>query len=188
VGNRVRGQGIVVLFSRASRCYDAPPADDRRPALSETKDRPRPQDIRVIDRRMFTPDGVPRAGGPEEEPDPAPPARARDMSSPTAPATPRGAAPNARDQQQAAVQWRNLILNLATTAALNLGEEIPGHPLGQAAEIDLEGARQMIDLLQALQIKTRGNLNADESGLLESLLYDLRAKFLSVQTRAPKKS
>ena len=143
----------------------------------------------MIDRRMFTPDGVPRAtGAPAEEPEPAAESTLPPPVAAAAPAAPVGPAPNARDQQQAAVQFRNLVLNLATTAALNLGEEIPGHPLGHPGAVDLEGARQMIDLLQALQIKTRGNLNAEESGLLESLLYDLRAKYLSLQTRAPKKS
>ena len=145
----------------------------------------------MIDRRKFSPDGTPRDGGTTAEeshaadPVPAlhPPAASTPSASQEAPA---GPAPTAREVQQAAAQFRNLVLNLATTAAANLGE-IP-NPFTQQIEIDVEGARQVIDLIRALQIKTRGNLNAEESGLLESLLYDLRAKFLSLQTRTAKKS
>ncbi len=158
--------------------------------LSDSKEGTRPQDIRVIDRRKFAPDGTPRDAGTAAEdfhaadPVPAfhPPASA---PAPASPEAPTGPAPTGREVQQAAAQFRSLVLNLATTAAANLGE-IP-NPFTQQTEIDIEGARQVIDLIRALQIKTRGNLNTEESGLLESLLYDLRAKFLSLQTRAAKK-
>ena len=77
-------------------------------------------------------------------------------------------------------------MNLATTAAANLGE-MP-NPFTQQTEIDLEGARQVIDLLLALQTKTRGNLTVEEERLLDSLLYDLQMKFVALQTRVSKPS
>jgi hypothetical protein len=35
-------------------------------------------------------------------------------------------------------------------------------------------AKQTIDLLGMLEEKTRGNLTAEESGMLKNILYDLR--------------
>jgi hypothetical protein len=44
----------------------------------------------------------------------------------------------------------------------------------------LELARQNIDLLEMIQQKTKNNLTADESSLLERVLYEVRTKFLEV--------
>ncbi len=44
--------------------------------------------------------------------------------------------------------------------------------------VDLEGARQFIDILGILQDKTRGNLDAREAALLDGALYDLRMKYV----------
>lgn len=46
---------------------------------------------------------------------------------------------------------------------------------------DLEAARHVIDTLAMFREKTRGNLSADESNLLDTVVHDLRIRF--VQTR-----
>lgn len=46
---------------------------------------------------------------------------------------------------------------------------------------DLEAARHVIDTLAMLREKTRGNLTTDESNLLDTVVHDLRIRF--VQTR-----
>jgi hypothetical protein len=56
-----------------------------------------------------------------------------------------------------------------------VGDPETGAPSG---EKNLPFARQTIDTLEMLQAKTRGNLEADEAQLLESLLYDLRMRFV----------
>jgi hypothetical protein len=43
---------------------------------------------------------------------------------------------------------------------------------------DLEAAHQMIDIRAILKEKTEGNLSAEESHLLENVLYELRMKFM----------
>jgi len=158
--------------------------------VTDTKDpQKKREEIRVVDRRTFTQDGQRRVpDAPAEEPVPAaagPPV--------PAPAGERGkrrdaspAAPASRAEQVASAHFKNLVLNLATTAAANLGE-MPS-PFTQKTEIDIEGARQVIDLLQALHLKTRGNLTAEETSLLDSLLYDLQMKYVSLQTKASKPS
>ena len=146
-------------------------------------------EIRVVDRRMFTPDGQRRTpdAPPEESaaPHPAPAAAGPVRSAPGG--APRVAsAPQSREEQAASAQFVNLVRNLAATAAANLGE-MPNPFTGQV-EMDLDGARQVIDLLQALQIKTRGNLTADESRLLETLLYDLKIAIVNQQKQKTSKT
>lgn len=66
-------------------------------------------------------------------------------------------------------------LSMQTLVALG---ELP-HPATGRQEEDLEQARYLIDVLGMLQQKTKGNLSGEESALLESLLYELRMKYVS---------
>ena len=158
--------------------------------MGDRKEGDKASEIRVIDRRMFTPEGERRSpdSPPEDIPIPvAPPAAAPPAAAPGKPGRPAaGAPPASREEQVASAHLKNLILNLATTAAANLGE-IP-NPFTRQTEVDADGARQVIDLLQALQLKTRGNLGAEEHELLESLLYDLKSKYVALQSKARKPS
>lgn len=72
------------------------------------------------------------------------------------------------------------MLSLAATAAMHFGDRLePGaEDLGPP---DLAAAGQMIDILALLEEKTRGNLTPDEQQLIETVLYELRLRFV----RAP---
>ncbi|MGH6741931.1 MAG: DUF1844 domain-containing protein, partial [Bradyrhizobium sp.] len=63
------------------------------------------------------------------------------------------------------------------TQALALLGEIPD-PVERAVRVDLDAARQLIDIVGILQEKTRGNLDAGEAALLDGALYDLRMKYV----------
>lgn len=155
--------------------------------MTESREPPKQHDaIRVVDRRLFNADGELRdPSRPEEPPAPvAPPAPPPGTARSGPRETPRPVSGVPGGDRLASAHFRNLVMNLATTAAANLGE-IPS-PFTQRTEIDLEGARQVIDLLRALQDKTRGNLTSDEERLLDSLLYDLQMKYVALQTRATK--
>ncbi|MGW8179049.1 MAG: DUF1844 domain-containing protein, partial [bacterium] len=65
----------------------------------------------------------------------------------------------------------------ATTALAHLGE-VADPATGEKTE-NLVAAKQMIDILSLLEEKTKGNLESDEERLLESLLYELRMKYLN---------
>jgi hypothetical protein len=70
-----------------------------------------------------------------------------------------------------------LVLSLASTAAIHFGDL--ADPLsGERAEPNLDGARQMIEILGLLEQKTRGNLTAEERQILEQVLYELRLRFV----------
>ncbi len=69
------------------------------------------------------------------------------------------------------------ITTLALQASVALGQ-VP-HPTTNKKEEDLAQAKFLIDTLGMLKEKTKNNLNSDETGLLENLLYELRMQFIS---------
>jgi hypothetical protein len=69
------------------------------------------------------------------------------------------------------------VLSLASTAAIHFGD-MPDPISGETASQNLEGAKQMIDILTLLDEKTRGNLSAEERQVLEQVLYELRLRFV----------
>jgi len=81
--------------------------------------------------------------------------------------------PDATDapRELPAVTFASLVVSLATSAMGNMGE-------GPGGATDLELARHSIDILGLLRDKTKGNLDDDESKLLETVLYEARMKFL----------
>jgi uncharacterized protein DUF1844 len=74
------------------------------------------------------------------------------------------------------VTFSSLVLMFGTTALVHLGVT-PDPGSGQKSP-DLNQSKQIVDLLEVLQEKTKGNLTPEESGLLESLLFDLRMRYL----------
>jgi hypothetical protein len=97
------------------------------------------------------------------------------------PAAPAPAAGDAAGDAQAAallppVDFHTFILSLGSSALLHLGEL--EHPEGGATEKDLPLAKHTIDILVMLEEKTKGNLSTAEERLMESLLYDLRLRYV----------
>ena len=81
------------------------------------------------------------------------------------------------------VTFSSLVMSLATTAAVHFGD-LADPATGQSGEPNIEGARQMIEILGILQEKTKGNLDPDEATILERVLYELRMLFVEVQRNA----
>lgn len=74
------------------------------------------------------------------------------------------------------VTFSTFVLSLASSALVQLGE-VPDPETGKTA-LDPEMARHSIDVLEMLQQKTRDGLDDDERRLLDSLLYELRMKYV----------
>ena len=85
----------------------------------------------------------------------------------------------ARDASSAlpAVDFHTFVLSLGSSALLHLGEL--EHPDGGPAEKDLPLAKHTIDILSMLEEKTKGNLTSAEEKLMQSLLYDLRLRYVN---------
>lgn len=124
--------------------------------------------FKVEDRRKFTSEGEPVKA---EEGTPPPKQDKRQEP------------PDRRERQQSGhakeptIDFASFIMSLAASAMAYLGE-VTDPSTGERME-NLEGAQQMIDILTLLQTKTAGNLEPDEKQLLESLLYELRMKYLT---------
>ena len=79
--------------------------------------------------------------------------------------------------EESALTFIGFVLSLASTAAIHFGD-MPDPITGERAEVNLEGAAQMIEILALLDQKTRGNLTAEERQFLEQVLYELRLRFI----------
>jgi hypothetical protein len=77
------------------------------------------------------------------------------------------------------IDFATLVMSLSQTALVHLGAA-PNPESSGPAEIDLELARQTIDLLDVLQEKTKGNLSGEEERLLNESLFDLRTRFVQI--------
>ena len=84
------------------------------------------------------------------------------------------------NQEGPSIEFAGFILSLATTAAVHFGD-LADPNTGQTAEQNLPAARQMIQIIEMLQEKTKGNLAEPESKLVEDLLYELRMRFVQAQ-------
>lgn len=131
--------------------------------------------FRVIDRRLFTEQGELRQEALEEE------AReavkdAATLKEPPAPASP-DTAPAAGSPKRSAA-FESLIRMLGSNAAMVLGayaDPRTGQPM-----IDPDAARELIDMLDALHEKTKGNLAPEEDTILLDLLGKLKLTYLEV--------
>lgn len=75
------------------------------------------------------------------------------------------------------VDFSSFVLSLATSALYHMGL-VADPQTGQHPEPDLPLARQTVDTLALLEEKTRGNLTDDEQKLLESVLAELRLRYV----------
>jgi hypothetical protein len=135
--------------------------------------------FKVVDRRSFTTEGARRD---EVAPTPA-------KAAPPAPVEPEPHA-QAIDAPEEEFQgepsdFETLVSYLSTTAMFQLG--LIAGPGGERIPSDMVNAQRTIDLLQVLQEKTTGNLNPQESRLLEDVLYELRMTFVEMQKRQARK-
>jgi hypothetical protein len=74
------------------------------------------------------------------------------------------------------VDFHTFVLSLGSSALLHLGEiENPNDGVSQK---DLPLAKHTIDILVMLEEKTKGNLSTAEERLMDSLLYDLRLRYV----------
>lgn len=74
------------------------------------------------------------------------------------------------------INFASFIISLSSSALFHLGE-IPDPGTNQTQR-NLPLAKQTIDILGLLKEKTVGNLERDETQLLENLLYDLRMRYV----------
>jgi len=147
-------------------------------------------EIKVTDKRMFTPDGQLRVEFATEEPE----AAASRAAAPEPPPVERPPAPQPHDDLEEAPPMEDgprlelpgappglgptfydLIAVLAEPIPVYLGDT--PLPDGESAE-NLDAARFHIDLLDLLRKRTAGHVTAQEKAVLEDLLYRTRMRYV----------
>jgi hypothetical protein len=83
-----------------------------------------------------------------------------------------------QDPAEIEVSFLNYIMSLGYQAMIFLGE-VP-HPMTGKNEKNIRQAKFLIDTLQLLKNKTKGNLSTQEEQLLSSSLYELQMKYVEV--------
>lgn len=134
--------------------------------------------FRVIDRRPFTAEGDLRKEVVEEEEREAKREAAKHPVAP--PEAEKAAAPPPPpvDTPKRIPAFENLVRMLGSNAAMVLGayaDPRTGQPM-----LDPEAARELIDMLDALHEKTKGNLAPEEDTLLLDLLGKLKMTYLEI--------
>jgi hypothetical protein len=83
-------------------------------------------------------------------------------------------------ERELLVSFSSFLVSLASSAMLHLGEA--PDPVTRKHEPNLPLARNTIDLLGLLKEKTKGNLDEEEERLLDTLLHELRSRFVERAT------
>lgn len=130
--------------------------------------------VKVIDRRWFTAEGELRDGGSVPEPAPAPSPVAPEAPSAPAPPPVVEAAPEGGPTVKLPSGVLLELVDVLTQYAMAfLTGQIPG------VDRDPAAARLFIDLLSEVQSRTEGNLSPQETKVLDDVLFQLRALYIS---------
>jgi len=121
----------------------------------------------VRDRRKFTAEGERREdeGQPAENESPPAPASAARVARPEP-------APEAAEGAESGIDFAGFLVSLASQAGVLLST-----PEGDRRE-NLQGAQHLIEVIEMLERKTRGNRSDEEEQVVRQLLYELRMAFV----------
>lgn len=106
----------------------------------------------------------------------------RDVNDHTPGVDKTGSSPHTRTMPESNAMFLGLVASLHSTGMVQLGKI--ANPITGKAERDLDAVRQTIDLLEMLQVKSRGNLSEEEVRFIEHALYELRMNYIE-ETRNP---
>lgn len=131
--------------------------------------------FKVVDRRPFTAEGEIRKEVVEEQEREAKREEVKEKAAQAA--AEKTAAPPAETPKKLQA-FENLVRMIGSNAAMVLGayaDPRTGEPV-----IDPEAARELIDMLDALHVKTKGNLAPEEESMLLDLLGKLKMTYLEI--------
>ncbi len=164
--------------------------------------------FKVMDRRLFNADGslredavIEEAPAPEPIAPPPPPTpprpavpqfsaaditgAARPAAPPPPPPPPQPMAqPMPAPQQDIGAEpeqtmFTEFLMRVASEAFIYLG--LVAHPMTGQPQVDMEAAKETIEMLLMLQDKTQGNLTPGEARFYEDLMADLKMQFVSMR-------
>jgi len=142
--------------------------------------------FKVVDRRLFTESGDLRADAVEQERREEAAAKAASAQAATKAAAPSAVVPPAPAPEAEAIapsrSFQMLVDFLTRNAAAMMGGM--ADPQTGQAYVDLEGAREVIDMIDALRDKTRGNLAKADEDLIMEVAGSLKLTFMEISKAA----
>jgi hypothetical protein len=126
----------------------------------------------IKDRRLFDESGSAR----KEAEAPAAETRSEIKPEEAMPPPETAEAPGAEETPLPEINFASFVFSLSTTAMYHFGD-FPD-PVTKKGARNLPAAKQTIDILSILKTKTEGNLDEDEKGLLDKMLYELRMRYV----------
>ncbi|MCS6874359.1 MAG: DUF1844 domain-containing protein [Pyrinomonadaceae bacterium] len=128
--------------------------------------------IKVNDKRKFNLDGTLREGVVIEKSEPQRQEAKREESE----------AKSVKEEVKAEKKESTLFVSLLSTIAANIATTlgVSPHPVTGQKIVDLETGKYWIDILAMLKEKTKGNLEEEESELLEELLAESRMQYVQM--------
>jgi hypothetical protein len=85
------------------------------------------------------------------------------------------------DPSRQAALFLQLVLGLQQSGMMSLGKLM--NPMTRSIDKNLDAARDVIDTLEAIEVRTRGNLEPDEQRVLTQVLTDLRMNYVAETAR-----
>jgi len=79
------------------------------------------------------------------------------------------------------IDLTTFLLSISSAAFMSLGL-VPGED-GKKLEVNLDLAKQNIDLLELIQEKTKGNRTPEEDRFLEQILFETRLRYVEAQKK-----
>ena len=139
--------------------------------------------FRVIDRRMFTEDGQLRPEAQEQAQKEKEAPKAEAPKTPVDSTAPAAAPPAPEKPAVTRSPYFDLLVKSLANQAAMLLTGIQDPATGQTM-VDIEGAREVIDMLDALRDKTHGNLAPEEDRMLADILGSLKFSYLEMSKAA----
>jgi hypothetical protein len=85
--------------------------------------------------------------------------------------------------EQPVITFSLFVLSLAASAEIHLGS-LPAPGSDKPGQPNLKEASHLIEVIAMLKDKTEGNLDEQEERLIESVLFDLRMRFVEASDAA----
>ncbi len=128
-------------------------------------------EFRVVDKRRFSQDGESRADTSNDT------QVNHTLEQSSNVIVDSGAKEKSQLNEQGPINFSSFVLGIYTHTLIFLGD-IP-HPETNEISVNMEAAKQNIDILSILEEKTKGNLTDEEAHLMKEVLDMLRLQFIS---------
>ncbi len=109
------------------------------------------------------------------------PAAASSPSQAASKETPPGSTTGTESASGMPVTFASFVISLGSSSLMLMGEQLD--PQQPTVPVNLPQAKEIIDLLSVLDVKTKGNLTAEEQAVLRDMLYALRMKYVSLTSK-----